>query len=574
MLSKLFYKHKITSNSKKLECIDYIKKFRIDYNCIEKDSKYYHNRKDLHMVNRQFQFYFIKIRKNLTFYELALEKQLKEKNLILSRLSHKIIEKDFIGVYKYEPSHGTLEEIVKNSELNNYDKYSYMSRLTQLVILAHQERDPKNDFFNLNLLPQNILAVKADPYSVKLIDVFPSSFDENLKFLFVKELKDDKYIDSRLRNVFSLGRLFYFICFGEYPTGIWTQKKLENLENYIKIEHENPLNFSVIELIRNMLNHNPLDRPRLSMIWETLEDLRASTHFAFFRFRDSLRFEFKNMKNEIAQEIFNFNLTKNEIEKKKQDLDDQIDAAFKNRFTFSQKNVYRRFLNPFSRNMLNEIIMKVLKQVPNYCTNTDDVFEMIDDTVPSDYFPTTDNQIDLKDPFKMRNSKYFENDKTDARNIETEVLLYRNRNKQGKPIKVFKQDNKIYFTDTTSIERDSEIERYTLFNLFLILLENEKNMLKIKNLFSGDIDIEKFDELNNQELENYLFDNDENSKEIKKANEIDNFWTRLCKMDWKLVLVMVILQLLFFVFVALFALRKNQFGTFKREDFFISLIIH
>jgi hypothetical protein len=125
---------------------------KLNYQCVEDKSKKLRV-KNLYLVQKNFQYFYLKVGSQVSLYEIALEKSLKKEKVIVPLLYHKVIDDTFVGIYQYQSNLGTLEDLVIQEELSAYDKISYMKSILEMILLIHQNRDPKINALNLLISP-------------------------------------------------------------------------------------------------------------------------------------------------------------------------------------------------------------------------------------------------------------------------------------------------------------------------------------------------------------------------------------------------------------------------------------
>ena len=547
------------------DCIEVVKRMGLNYSCIDKDPDDPTKLKKLHLVSKNFQSFFLKVRHKMNNFELVLEKQLKGKKVLLRRLSHKIKDHQFAGVYKYEPNLGTLKYVVENEDLTEFDKYSYMKQLTRLVVIAHQERDPKNDFFNLDLVPSNILVLSEDPYSVRLIDIFPSSTRERIKFLYYLKWQDKTFIDSRARNVFTLGRLFYFICYKHFPGMLMISEG--NLSNLKDDREHADLDLRMVSLIRRMLNYNPLDRPSLEIILMTIDEVLNSSHFVLDQAKKRVHYTYRKMTREVAQEIFNVKNWQRDFAKKQAKTQRQVHQKLLQKIDMPNLKKLQDFYDGLSIEQIRRFLNEVYTDSPRNSINKDDPHGMIDDTILLDFDPFSREKLDMLDLLKIKHSKYFNANVEVLDLIKEEIILYQEELHRDSNIKIVYEDNRLYFSSYPMKEKKQEDSKIFLVDLFLAFAYFEGQ--KSKKYRAG----QHFDT---------VVESDQVSGDLKSLfhdivgeNNIPekSFWKEVSKMDWKLVGVMVFVQIMSNVFLIIFFLRRHGFVKIKKEDFITYLVL-
>ena len=289
-----------------LECSDHVRMLEINYACVYSFKTIFHPDKGIFPVTGNFQKYYMRLEENISEFELSQELMLKRDEVVLELLQHKIVKGRFVGIYKHEPNRGTLDWAVKENQLTLFDKYNYMISLVNLIDFIFKVRDPKNPFMDINLAPTNILLTLTNNYSIKLIQFKPSILREIIILASPEVKSSGTFLDKRKQHVFILGKIFYFICFGHYPS-VDDPEILKTLRDYNQAEIEEgkeAYNENVIHLIRKMLNNSPVDRPSFLEISTTLQNTISKSKFFFRQLFSKWAEIFKGMQQELAEEIF------------------------------------------------------------------------------------------------------------------------------------------------------------------------------------------------------------------------------------------------------------------------------
>lgn len=561
----------LQKSDKDFVCNDHLRFLKINYSCVETGSQVNHA-KNLYLVEKNFQKFFMKVRSDMTNYELALEKTLKEKHVGLRLFSHKVEDSKFVGIYQYKEIRGTMADIVERDNLTIFDKYNYMLNILKLVNSILEDRDPKSAILDLNLSPENILILKDAPHSVKMIDIFPYTAAEK-KINAVPDTTDKlEMIDARMRNIFLLGKLFFFICFRRHLDES-TEFSKDNLEilNYELLKHKGAnFPYKILTLIRNMLNTSPVDRPDLSSIKYILRKARDRFSFSFEALKDFWNQSFYSMKIEVLKEKFmeRFNLTeKSKLSQIKPKTMIQRVVQLKNKI----KKIYgREFYQSIARDVsgyyaqlpndqLNRLFGKMSQLEIFSHRNLDDPFNMIDDMEYSDLFlESTYSHPERVDKIMINNQNYYLKNYIDYLSIGEETINYAFI--PNLTINAIITDGKIYFND--ELEKRTFLKKYRTVNIthmFLLFLLNKLSFMEEQQELFGIDREEVFESKVLGKMNNIAI-----HRKKSKANE---------SIGWEQAMQLVIMPFFTLIFLMIFLLKKFNHTEYQKMDFQSCLIL-
>ena len=282
-----------------------------------------------------------------------MERCLKIEDNVLNLLEHKILNRRFVGIYRYEKNTGLFSQVIRKNDLTSFDIYGYMISLVNLTELVLQGRDRKNPHLIVNLNPSNILVLSSGSVKLKLVRVLPKS-EEDWAFLSVPEQKSKKrFVDTRSRMKFNLGKVFFLLCFGEVAQD--TREMMDTLTSLLDDPEpgtELPVDPKVLHLIRRLLNHSPIDRPSFKHLKSTLSELLSDSSFWLFNLKKWVLSSYNYMVSEIHIELFNGNLLEN----------DYFDTLTQNNYDLeqtTQRMIEHEGVDSFS-NVLDSEMMKGL----------------------------------------------------------------------------------------------------------------------------------------------------------------------------------------------------------------------
>ena len=303
------------TNLNGLECLDHLKFLDLNYSCVDNTDEHFPRDMNLYIVEKNFEKYYMRLDDSPVKYEILLEKSLKIEGIVLHLLEHKIIHRRFVGIYKYEKNLGLLDQYIKTQNPSVYSIYTLMHALTQMLLTIMADRDPKNPFLNINILPTNIMIMDSKTNLLKLIRIIPFSQREIMKLSTPETVIVSSFVDKRSYHVFLLGKVFYFLCFKIFPTKTDTSL-LNFLADYKEEdidEGEPVIDKRIIYLMRRMLNNSPVDRPPLSEVLDTIDEVKSETTFFLATVKDYMEQLFQKMLSEVEVEKFKNSAKKNNI---------------------------------------------------------------------------------------------------------------------------------------------------------------------------------------------------------------------------------------------------------------------
>ena len=549
------------------DCQDHIRHLSINYSCIDSDP---HGTriKNLYLIEKNFEKYFLKIRDQITNYELALEKSLKMKNIVINLLYHKVVNGRYVGIYKFSGHKGTLENAILKNNLTKFEKYNYMKRITSLVMDILKDRDPKSLSLDLNLTPGNILLLKMVSYKIKLIDPLASTQREKDAQHISDEVKNITYVNAKARNVFLLGKLFFFICFGHHPSkGEYSLEKMEILNNLEENTNRHDFDIEIIKLIRVMLNASSVDRPSLNHVLDTLNSVQNGQGYYFQMLKNYFRTMYIDMFREIHAENFINNLKNEDDIDQEQFSPENLQERFKS-FCLKFKKLYSNFPELLVRlrdfySDLSEVSIKRVYHIIGSIevfneSNKDNKFGMISHLTRADIF--SDDSI-----------KDFQDEITISENQQIYFDFYLDQLLMGEEI------------ITTGFVLNKRVEIFEWRNNLVMILNDEekkkymlKSIAQIQEIFLLSVyeDLQLFfDKIeNNSDLsfllsESVVDQNDFVHLGYDNRNFFEYLHESLSQVRWLYVIMFVFSLGLISVFVMSFYLRSLNAGVYKKSDF-------
>ena len=539
-----------------MKCQDIVKHMNLNYRCVE-SQKARNQIKNMFLVEKNFQYYFLKVRFDMNLYELALEKSLKKQKLIVPILYHKIIDKRFVGIYSFQPNLGTLEDLVVNNQLSLFDKYSYMRSITYITLLAMKDRNPIASVMTLNLIPNNILVLKNQPHGLRFINATPIDKSEEYYFEHNTYYEKNSNKDARTLNILFLGRIFHFICFGkEVATDLEDWDIIKELDKFFKFENEQKIDQKIVYLIRIMLNENPIDRPSFEIVFEVLQDVLDSFDFFFERKKDQLNYLYLGMRNEVAVENLNNTLKETDHERKNhnefgiysdKDIHIQIAKKLPGHKYLTNINI----LNKMIKSRIRKMIRLIQSSEINADSSESDKLNMINDMYPSDFEKNSLVRPNYRKIAKGSISEYYENDLEDLKLIAIELFNPLFLSKSLRRSYIFEIKNQYLFAEKSDFKIYDE--KISLLECFFTFLK-----LEIKRKDQNSFIME-------ESYEDYLFP--EENPNYKQDPKKISLWEKLLLIPVGYLIVMLLCQLLMFVFSLMYFLKNSNVGKYNKNDF-------
>ena len=578
------YNKYISSTAIKVDCSTHLKYMEMNFTCLDDLPMIKTDSKSIFLVEHNFQKYLMKIRDKINPLEIALEKSMKNKGVVLSLLYHKVVRNRFIGIYKFEDFSSTLEEAVYTQKLSAYDKYSFMIKITKTVIRILNQRDPKSKSLDLNLLPSNILLLKTAPFSLNLIDIFASTMEEHKDLAIPDSTNLINYVDARTRNIFLLGRVFYFICFEEYLEYHQHSVVRDSLDEKDRERDLYDIDLDVLKLIRMMLNFSPVDRPSLEVVLGTLEGIINSSVYLHEFAKIHLQRTYLFMKHEVDYEYFakqtqileaedssGHSKAKNKIKQKTKEelMKEKTDKIFLNLSVNYKESTIKEIakkLKTLGEEETNDLLKKVKSSSIRQAVNPSDRFKMIHDLTSLDLMPNLlETDSAEKDLLKLGTFDVFGQDLIDLEYIAEELIFSDFEYNKKKPILATIQNGRIFFSDRANLKHlnQGQTETITLVDLFLIYVQNEIYHQKLEDGIDED-----YIRTSNQRLkrsENVEMDEFEFLESKIKMKE--SFFEKLSKLSWKYVMVMVFAQIMMILFTFLFLFRQTDLTKYDKKNF-------
>ena len=532
-----------TFDENTLNCIDIVKYLKLNYQCVE-SSEYKTQIKNIFLVEKNFKFYYLKIRRNITLYELAVEKSLKDENVVIPLFYHKVVHNLFLGIYGYKPNLGTLEDLIKQNNLTVFDRYLYMKSITQLVLLTLQNRNPRNYMFKLNLEINNILVLKNIPYGVSLINVFNyGSFSDLLERDF-RNNSIDGSLDIRNLNILALGRIFHVICFGIGEEDLLENEIIQNLSEYSKKNHEYQIDPQIIKMIRIMLNQNPIDRPSFEVILNTLEHVIYSYEFLFEKKMEELNYYYFNMRHELEVEYFTSSFR--DVDHDNSLIQDENYSEFILKIKSKYPNVEKLKHSEIIKNIPKVKIEEMINNIKDFAIKNDlnqnENFGMINDMTRGDFEIFDLKKINYQKIAQQVIPENFYNDFEDLKYMSQEILnpFFQDGDLNDKFLYYDEKYQLYIFSDRFDLKRfDLKVNTIDVYFLFLI---NELN----KN-YSEKI-----------ELTNNNFQTNKNNK---------SKWNFLLRIPNTYLFLMIGCQLLTFIFGVIFFVKNTGLEKYSKTEF-------
>jgi hypothetical protein len=407
----------------------------------------------------------------------------------------------------------------------------------------------------LDLKPRNLLVLQKSPYSLIFINLLLRNSDE-----FSTDFTDFNFIeinyDVRPVNVQHMGILFFYICFE-----IW----LDDFDNssYVNIVNsfsENIEDYEVdpiiFNLIRVMLNVNPIDRPTLSSIYEILSSMVKLNRFFIDKTKYQLASSFFKMKNEIEMEQFeNRSKMEDKQEWNNKNIFEEVITQIDKKIPRKKQTKISAFISKLTRREIKRILDYIRQLNMNQVWNSKDKFEMINDMEWFDFNEPINYKFNINDFNRINNERLYSSELLDLKFLAYEMIAFNKDVKQQDQYYVtFYQNNRFTFIDTIydNISIVSIKEKFNVLDVFFVFVKYE-----VLNLFKENI----------KNLNVNFNTEDSNEVEKKEEEETINNWKQLTKIPWEYALIMVLIQVLMIVFLVMFIFRQTDLVKFDKKDF-------
>ena len=292
-------------------CEEHIQMLNLDYRCVKEETPLFPRDMNLFVVQGNLQKYFMILSDNMKKYEFGLYKTLNVNGTVLKLLQHKTLKGRFVGIFQYLPNLGSLDYLVKTSSLSLYKTLKYMRSITKNILTTYFQRDTKEYYFRMNIIPTNLMIVDDSNFSIKLIRIFTSSTKE----LTLNRVPEDDMvphlIDTKKEAVYRLAKLFFFMVFKKYHLN-FSNQDIEEMDKFLLVLDQEPeeypdLDIDLIRLIRKMLNTYAVDRITLEETYASLDHILSKSEYRYDMFFDQMENYYYFCKTEIDHEIYKRN---------------------------------------------------------------------------------------------------------------------------------------------------------------------------------------------------------------------------------------------------------------------------
>ena len=294
----------------KLKCIDHLKILRLGYTCIDSNSIRPEEREflkpddikdnrftSIFVVMRNFKKYFMIVLDSMYDLELGIYKHFEHNDIGLELIEYKIVDSRFVGIYSYLPHSNTLRHHIRSGNMSYYEKLFVMKQLNEYAIEFFRKFEPRNNLMMLNLLAANVLVTEESFYKLRLIRMIRGSKAEQETAIAPEKMSIKNKINQRSTIVYLLGCTFYFIFFEEKSQNLPIDETpiMKEYNENLKLKNFPEVSTSIIELIRSMMNSNPIDRVSLEYSLSKIEEelQKALT----------IEYQFKLWKSQIKKEM-------------------------------------------------------------------------------------------------------------------------------------------------------------------------------------------------------------------------------------------------------------------------------
>lgn len=274
-------------------CVEHVKMLEIGFTCedgpsIDLDDKGVVEPDDIkgvffqsfYVVTKNSRKYFMKVLKDMYTIEHYLEDKFYNDDIGLTLVEYKIVKHRFVGIYAYYPHNNTLMYHLKEGNLNMFQKLFIMAKITKFASIIFEEVEPQNNMIKVNFFPSNLLITKEGYLNIRLINICRVTKEEKMyiKLPEYQDRQDEKKINQRLSTVYVLSRTFYQIIFNE-DNGENDFDDLEKVKEFraqykasTSRSKEDDILSDLVDLMRSMSNSNPVDRPSIEYVLNTIQD--------------------------------------------------------------------------------------------------------------------------------------------------------------------------------------------------------------------------------------------------------------------------------------------------------------
>lgn len=424
-------------------------------------------------MGHNFKHYFLRIEDYVHFYDLGIEQSLKQTGAVIPLLYHKSIDSRFVGIYQYQPNLGTLYNMVTKNSLSVYEKYSYMISLTRLIITILTNRKPDNEALFLDIRPENLLILRKKPFTLSFLKLFHRTFGMNDQQIYDRVHENTGEHDSRPHNVFSLGLVFFFICF-EIPLDNFA---IDDMIFFVESFEKNLVDYEidpvVFKMIRIMLNESPVDRPTLPNILSILKEAVKKNEFLL----DKTKFKFNStywmMNYEVEIEKFQNQRNQGDLlNREKKNLLKDLLKKINKTYSLKKQKKLEKFISKMEVNGVKKMITEIRDLQMVNVINPNDKFGMINDAEWFDFHESVNYEFNLSKFNRIKYSTFYKNDLLDLKYTAYELINFNQFTKNQKKHKVLFQKDRLVFLDPFDIDIYSE-ETFDLIDLFLVFIKTE-----------------------------------------------------------------------------------------------------
>ena len=294
----------------KLNCIDHLKMLRLGYTCMDSNSIKPEEREfvtpddikdnrftSIFVVMRNLKKYFMVVMDSMYDLELGIYKHFEDNDMGLELIEYKIVDSRFVGIYSYLPHSSTLRHHIKSGRMSYYEKLFVIKQLNEYAIEFFREFEPRNNLMMLNLLAANVLVTEESFYKLRLIRMIRGSQGEQEEVISPEKTNIKNKINQRSSTVYLLGSIFYFIFFQERPKNMPIDETpvMKEYNEKFQINNFPDINMSIVELIRSMMNSNPIDRVSLEYSLSKIEEELQNAL--------TIEYQFKLWSSQIKEEM-------------------------------------------------------------------------------------------------------------------------------------------------------------------------------------------------------------------------------------------------------------------------------
>lgn len=270
-------------------CIEHVKMMEVNYTCWDSKSLSAGNigrvvpediegikTQAFYVVSKNGEKHFMKVLDMHYNLELKIVPIFAYDNYSFWLVEYKIVNGRFLGLYSYRKHYNTLRYNILENKLSLFDKVYILKKMVLMMSDFYAYTPPKNDLIMFNLWPSNIIMTQEGFNHIRLINylVNHESFDI---FGNIPELQENDHtqvaFNTKATSIFMFGKLIFFFLFGRYSKEefISNEPEVKEIEESTQTDRETRIKKFLIQISKNMLEKDPVERPSIEMVSSQME---------------------------------------------------------------------------------------------------------------------------------------------------------------------------------------------------------------------------------------------------------------------------------------------------------------